>query len=89
MSLPDENLRALQYAYDFLLDLIDPKKTPSVPKAIRFRARRVLKHYPWDFDLKKIFVVYYKDYLFACKKCGSVYTKYNKQCLVCLKEKQE
>jgi hypothetical protein len=29
-----------------MYDLLDPKKTPKVPKHIRQRARAVVKHYP-------------------------------------------
>jgi hypothetical protein len=48
MTLPDERTRAIVKARNFLYDLIDPKKTPRIPKAVRERARRILKHYPWD-----------------------------------------
>jgi hypothetical protein len=48
MTLPDERTRAIVNARNFLYDLIDPKKTPRIPKAVRERARRILKHYPWD-----------------------------------------
>jgi hypothetical protein len=46
MSLPHEEARALVAVRQFLYDLLDPKKTPRVPKAIRTRAYRVSKHYP-------------------------------------------
>ena len=48
MTLPDERTRAIVKARNFLYDLTDPKKTPRIPKAVRERARRILKHYPWD-----------------------------------------
>lgn len=51
MTLPDERTRAVQYARRLLLDLLYPKKTPRVPKAVRIRARDVLRHFPWDWDL--------------------------------------
>jgi hypothetical protein len=51
MTLPDERTRATVNARNFLYDLIDPKKTPRVPKAVRERARRILKHYPWNLHL--------------------------------------
>lgn len=52
MTLPDERYRAVTFARDLMYDLMDPKKTPGVPKAIRERARHVLRHYPdgWDMD---------------------------------------
>jgi hypothetical protein len=51
MTLPDERTRAIVNARNFLYDLIDPKKTPRVPKTVRERARRILKHYPWNLHL--------------------------------------
>ena len=46
MSLPQEEWRAIANVRRFLYDLLDPKKTPRVPRAIRQEARRVCKHYP-------------------------------------------
>ena len=37
----------------FLLDLLDPKKTPKVPKAIRDQARMCLKHFPDDWHMER------------------------------------
>lgn len=51
MTLPHERTRAVLRAADFLRDLCDPKKTPRVPREVRERAARVLKHYPWKSDL--------------------------------------
>lgn len=52
MTLPDERYRAVLAAEQFLTDLLDSRKTPRVPAAIRQRARAVLRHYPgqWDMD---------------------------------------
>lgn len=52
MTLPDERYRAVLAAERFLTDLLDPRKTPRVPAAIRQQARAVLRHYPsqWDMD---------------------------------------
>lgn len=52
MTLPDERYRAVLAAERFLADLLDSRKTPRVPAAIRQRARAVLRHYPgsWDMD---------------------------------------
>lgn len=46
MTIPIERTRAVNKAREFLYDLLDPKKTPRVPKAVREKALRVLKHYP-------------------------------------------
>jgi len=53
MTLPDERYRAVAYTRDFLSDLLDPKKTPKVPRAIRQRAYRCLRHYPWDLYMEQ------------------------------------
>lgn len=53
MTLPNERFRAIKQAREFLFDLLDPKKTPRVPKAIRREARWRLKHYPLSYDMDK------------------------------------
>ena len=50
MSLPSEEKRALEQTRMFLVELLDPKQTPRVPKSIRRRAHRLLKHYPFLID---------------------------------------
>jgi hypothetical protein len=40
MTLPSEEYNAICAATRFLYDLMDPKKTPRVPKHIRAEARR-------------------------------------------------
>jgi hypothetical protein len=52
MTLPDERYRAVLRAEQFLKDLLDPSKTPRVPRDIRIRASGVLRHFPsqWDMD---------------------------------------
>lgn len=52
MTLPNERFNAVRNAREFLYDLLDPKKTPRVPKSVRTRARNCLKHYPWDIDIE-------------------------------------
>ena len=52
MSLPDEKRRAVASVRQFLFNLLDPQKTPRVPKAVRQEARRVLKHYPLDCEIQ-------------------------------------
>ena len=54
MTLPDERYRAIKYAHEFLRDLLNPKKTPRVPRAIRDRAYRVLRHFPHEYELKRL-----------------------------------
>lgn len=54
MTLPDERYRSLKWAEQFLQDLLDPSKTPRVPKEIRHRARSVLRHYPGQHYIDEI-----------------------------------
>ena len=49
MTLPSERSFAVHNTQQFLYDLLFPKKTPKVPKAIRERARRLLRHYPSSY----------------------------------------
>jgi len=55
MTLPNERTNAVLNTKMLLLDLMDPKKTPRVPMAIRKRARSLLKHYPNTFDFYMLF----------------------------------
>lgn len=52
MTLPDERTRSVRNARNFLRSLLDPKKTPRVPKAIRREAYWCLRHFPSDFDIE-------------------------------------
>ena len=53
MTLPHEELNSLNSARRFLYDLLDPKKTPRVPKYIRKEAHRITKHFPLDVVLNQ------------------------------------
>jgi len=46
MTLPHEEALAIAKVRQFMYELLDPKVTPKVPRAIRQRARRIMKHYP-------------------------------------------
>lgn len=52
MTIPVERKHAIRNTERFLLDLMDPKKTRRVPKELRDRARRLLKHYPTGLDME-------------------------------------
>lgn len=54
MTLPDERIRAVNATREFLLELLNPKKTPRIPKSTRQRARNLLKHYPWPMYVKEV-----------------------------------
>jgi len=50
MTLPYEQHRAIIQTKEFLYSLMDPKKTPKVPRAIRTTACQLLRHFPTDYD---------------------------------------
>ncbi len=54
MTLPDERYRALRCGQQLLLDLLNPKITPGVPKVIRQRASGALRHYPTSYEFEEI-----------------------------------
>ena len=54
MTLPHERYNAIKRTENFLKDLMDPKKTPRVPKEIRKQAYYCLRHYPGGYNLDVI-----------------------------------
>ena len=54
MTLPNERYRSIQNARRFLRDLLDPKKTPRVPKKIRTEVYWCLRHFPSEFDMEMV-----------------------------------
>jgi hypothetical protein len=46
MTLPIQEYYTLGNTLSFLLELMDPTKTPKVPKEIRQKAAHCLNHYP-------------------------------------------
>jgi hypothetical protein len=54
MTLPDERFRSVLKTEEFLESLLDPKKTPRVPKDIRQQARWCLRHYPSYHNMKEL-----------------------------------
>jgi hypothetical protein len=51
MTLPDERYRAVVQTQRFLLRILT---TPRVPKAVKDEARACLRHYPSEYDMKKV-----------------------------------
>lgn len=51
MTLPNERRMAILRTEEFLKDLLDPSKTPRVPKEIRNRASSCLKHFPSEYHM--------------------------------------
>lgn len=64
MSLPYEKTNAVLATQDFLYALLDPKKTPKVPKTVRKWASRCLRHYPHGYEME-----------IAATKCPKVFGK--------------
>jgi len=54
MTLPRERAQAMHNMREFCLALSDPKQTPRVPRAVRQRALRALRHYPWKSDVARL-----------------------------------
>ena len=54
MTIPIERTYALENTRQFLYDLLDPKKTPKVPRSVRLQARWCLKHYPGEYELQQL-----------------------------------
>jgi hypothetical protein len=52
--LPIERTNAVLNTERFLMDLLDPKKTPRVPSEVRKRAASCLKHYPSRYSMSSI-----------------------------------
>lgn len=68
MTLPDERTRSVQRTREFLYSLLDPKKTPKVPKSVRKDAYWCLRHYPWDIHIDQ-----------AAKKVPDVFSKVERE----------
>lgn len=54
MTVPVERTNAVISTQKFLLELLDPKKTPRVPRSVRKQALHLLRHYPSEFDMNMI-----------------------------------
>jgi hypothetical protein len=53
MTLPDERYRSVKWAASFLSRLAGGD-IPRVPRAVRDEARSILRHYPGQWDLKRL-----------------------------------
>ena len=54
MTLPDERYRAVVQTAKFLQSLSYSSEIKRVPLAVRQEARRLLRHYPSEYDMKKV-----------------------------------
>ena len=53
MTMPNERRWAVNNTRQFLLDLMDPKKTPLLPSSVRKEASRCLRHYPGEYYMEE------------------------------------
>lgn len=53
MTMPNERREAVLRTEKFLIDLMDPKKTPRVPREIRGMAASCLRHYPSKYYMEE------------------------------------
>ncbi len=54
MTVPFERTRALFETKLFLQELMDAKVTPRVPRALRGKAKSLLKHFPTVHEIEKV-----------------------------------
>lgn len=54
MTLPYERTRAVVQTEEFLKELVDPAKTPRVPRSVRMQAARLLRHYPCKYLMEQV-----------------------------------
>ena len=52
MTLPQEEVNSLNATRVFMYDLLNPAATPRVPREVRERARRVVKHFPFEVHIR-------------------------------------
>jgi len=52
MTLPQEEVNSLNATRAFMYDLLNPVATPRVPREVRKRAQRVLKHFPSEIHVR-------------------------------------
>jgi hypothetical protein len=53
MTINEERISAVSRTRQFLLDLLDPQKTPRVPRSIRKQSYSLLRHFPTEYDATK------------------------------------
>ena len=58
MTLPNEWFISMRKTRKFLFDLLDPTKTPKVPKDIRKRAYECSKHFPMEHEIHELEQMY-------------------------------
>ena len=54
MTIPRERANSIKQARHFLRQLLNPKATPGVPRAVRTQASWVLRHFPGPYDMERV-----------------------------------
>jgi hypothetical protein len=54
MTLPVERYRAIGQTQQFLIDLLDGRTYPRVPRAVKAEASRLLRHYPSQYHIDRL-----------------------------------
>jgi hypothetical protein len=54
VTIPEERYNSIIRTREFLESLLDPKKTPRIPKKIRTEAYWCLRHYPFDMHMEQV-----------------------------------
>ena len=73
MTLPHEEVLAIETTRQFLRDLLDPRATPRVSRDIRRRAGSCLHHYPMQHHITRRWadeVCECGDTRELCRKCS-------------------
>ena len=52
--LPESEYHSLKETYKLLCQIIDPKKTPNLPKSLRDKAKKCLEDYPVRRTLEEL-----------------------------------
>ena len=78
MTMPNERFYAIRNTREFLVELMDPKKTPRVPKEIRLKAYYAIKHFPGEYHMEEarklapeIFGDWNAGLAISCAYCGA------------------
>jgi hypothetical protein len=54
MTIGIERSNSLKHTRQFLMELLNPKMTPKVPKDVRMAASYCLRHFPSDLDIEQV-----------------------------------
>ena len=54
MTLPNEWFISMRNNREFLFELLNPGKTPKIPKEVRRRASECLKHFPMKHEIDEM-----------------------------------